>query len=327
MRLIGLAVALAVALTVSPLATDAQPALKGHRIGFIGTNSPGLESRMIGYFQDRLAELGYVNGGNIAITYHWADGNIARFPQIAEDLVRAQPDLIVTPCGPALHEVRKRHRTIALVIRSHDLKSCAPEIATLEHPGGHTTGAIVFSPEATARRFDVLKRLIPGLTHVALLHQPDSDWAAHWSHLEAAAREAALRLYRAAWRKREDLAAAFDDAMVQRVGAVLTLGDGPTWTHRHSIFEIAAERRLPVLYDFGMFPAAELGLMSYAIDTRAFFSHVAEQVDQILRGARPSDIPIGRPQKFRLFINHDAAKALGLKIPQSLLLQADRVLE
>ena len=81
------------------------------------------------------------------------------------------------------------------------------------------------------------------------------------------------------------------------------------------------------MYDFGMFPAAEVGLMSYAIDTRALFRHVAEQVDQILRGSRPGDIPIGRPQKYRLFINHDAAKALGLKIPRSLLLQADRVIE
>jgi putative ABC transport system substrate-binding protein len=327
MRRIEFAVALTIALAICPLAVDAQPAIKGHRIGFLGFHSPGLESRMISYFQERLAELGYVNGENIAITYRWADGNMARYPAIVEDLVRANPDVIVTPCGPPLHAVRNLHRTIALVVRSNDVKSCMPEIATLERPGGHTTGAILFSPEATPRRLEVLKQLIPGLKHVAVLYQPDSDWAAHLTDVETAAREAGLRLHRAAWTNREDLAVAFDDAMAQRVGALLTLGDGPTWFHRHSIIEIAAARRLPVMYDFGMFPAAELGLMSYAIDTRAFFRHVAEQVDQILRGRRPGEIPIGRPQKFRLFINHEGAKALGLKIPQSLLLQEGRVIE
>ena len=141
MRLMGLVVAV-IALAMSPPAVRAQPAIKGHRIGFIGFQSPGLESHIIRYFQERLAELGYVNGDNIAIMYRWADGNIAKYPAIAEDLVRSKPDLIVTPCGPAMHAIRKLHRTIALVVRSNDIKCCAPEVATLERPGGDTTGAI-----------------------------------------------------------------------------------------------------------------------------------------------------------------------------------------
>ena len=287
MRLIGLAVVLAPTMVLAPMAVDGEPAGKIHRIGFIGFQSPGLESRMIGSFQDRLAELGYVNGGNTSITYRWADGNIAKYPAIAEDLVGSELDVIVAPCGSAMRAVRKLRPTIALVVRSNDIKSCAPEIATLDRPAGYTTGTIYFSPEATARRFDVLKELIPGLSHVGVLYQPTSDWEGHWADVEAAALKTGLRLHRAAWKKREDLPEAFDNAIARRVGALLTLGDGPTWSDRHHIIELAASRRLPVMYDFGMFPAAEVGLISYSVDTRALFRHVADQVVQILNGTRP----------------------------------------
>ena len=227
---------------------------------------------MIGSFQDRLAELGYVNGGNTSITYRWADGNIAKYPAIAEDLVGSELDVIVAPCGSAMRAVRKLRPTIALVVRSNDIKSCAPEIATLDRPAGYTTGTIYFSPEATARRFDVLKELIPGLSHVGVLYQPTSDWEGHWADVEGAALKTGLRLHRVTWKKREDLPEAFDNAIARRVGALLTLGDGPTWSDRHHIIELAASRRLPVMYDFGMFPAAEVGLISYSVDTRALFS-------------------------------------------------------
>jgi putative ABC transport system substrate-binding protein len=327
MRLIGLAVSLFLILSTAPLAVGAQHAEKLYRIGFVGFQSPGLESRMIAYFQDRLAELGYVNGGNISITYRWADGNIAKYPAIAGDLVGSELDVIVAPCGPAMRAVRKLHRTIALVVRSNDIKSCAPEIVTLDRPGGYTTGAIYFSPEATARRFDVLKELIPGLSHVGILCQPTSDWEGHSADVEAAAVKTGLRLHRAAWKKREDLPFAFDDTIAQRVGVLLTLGDGMTWFYRHEIIELAASRRLPVMYDFGMFPAAEVGLISYSVDARALFRHVADQVVQILNGTRPGDLPISRPRQFRMFINRDAAKALNLTIPPSLLKLADRVIE
>ena len=271
MRLIGLAVVLAPTMVLAPMAVDGEPAGKIHRIGFIGFQSPGLESRMIGSFQDRLAELGYVNGGNTSITYRWADGNIAKYPAIAEDLVGSELDVIVAPCGSAMRAVRKLRPTIALVVRSNDIKSCAPEIATLDRPAGYTTGTIYFSPEATARRFDVLKELIPGLSHVGVLYQPTSDWEGHWADVEAAALKTGLRLHRVTWKKREDLPEAFDNAIARRVGALLTLGDGP-WSDRHHIIELAASRRLPVMYDFGMFPAAEVGLISYSVDTRALFS-------------------------------------------------------
>jgi len=310
----------------APLAAEARQAGKAWRIGFVGFQSPGLESRMIEYFRDRLAELGYVDGHNTSISYRWADGQVGKLRSFAADLVRSQ-DVIVAPCGPLVQAIRELHTTIPLVVRSQDAQSCGSEIAVLDRPGGYTTGAIYFSPDATPRRLEILKTLIPGLSRLGVLYRPTSDWIQHWGEVEAAARHTGLYLHRAEWTEPHELPFAFDKAIDDRVGALLTLGDGMTWARRHLIIEIAALRKLPVLYDFGMFPAAEVGLMSYSVDTRALFRHVAEQVDQILQGRKPGDIPVGRPRKFRLHINHDAAKALGLKIPRSLLLQDNKVIE
>jgi len=119
LRLIGLTVIFTVSLTLVPLAVEGQQTGKVYRIGFVGFQSPGLESRMIAYFQDRLAELGYVNGGNTSIAYRWADGKSGKYPLIAEDLVRAKVDVIVTPCGAVLRAVRKLNQTIPLVVRSN----------------------------------------------------------------------------------------------------------------------------------------------------------------------------------------------------------------
>lgn len=299
---------------------------KMYRIGFIGFHSPGLDSRMIAYLQDGLRELGYVDGRNVSILYRWADGKVSNYPTIAEDLVRSKVDVIVTPCGPIVPAIRKLDATIPVVIRSVDVETCGGEIDSLQRPGGYTTGTIYFSPGATGRRLQLLKELIVGLSYVGLLYRPGSDWTAHLAEVEAVAQRMGIRLYRADWKEIGDLSAALDDAVRQRVEALLTLGDGVTFHYRQRIFDLAAERKLPVLYDFPMFPAGEeLGLISYAVDVRTFFRHVAEQVDQILRGKKPGDIAIARPQRFRLVINRDAVRALGLSSP--LLLQSDPVIE
>lgn len=301
-------------------ATDASQPEKLHRIGFVGFHSPGLENRMIAYFQERLLELGYVEGRNLSMVYGWADSVPANYAAIGERLAQEKLDVIVAPCGAVVQAVRRVHRTIPVVVRSIDLTSCSSEIASPERPGGNMTGAIYFSPEATARRLQILKELIPNLTHVGALYRWESQWSRHLEEVDAAARQAGVQLSRIEWKARGDLVGALDTALRLRVGALLTLGDGATSFNRHRIIELAAERRLPVLYDFPLFPAAEwVGLISYSVEARSLFRRLAEQVDEILRGRKPGDIPIARPQRFQLFINREAASSLGLTLPPSLL--------
>lgn len=311
-----------------PLATaDPEDPLTIHRIAFIGFHSPGLENRLIAYFQERLAELGYIDGRNVSISYRWADGNLSNYPSIAAELVHSRVDVIVSPCGPIVREIRKLDAMIPLVVRSVDIKTCEGEIAMLDRPGGYTTGAIYFSPSATRRRLELLRELVPGLSHVGVLYRPQSEWMEYWPDADATAARMGLRLFRVAWESAVGLSQAFDEAAQQRVGALLTFGDGLTFYYRHRIFKLAAERKLPVLYDFSLPPAGfDLGLMSYSVDVRTLMRHVAEQVDQILQGHKPGEIPVARPQQFRLLINHDVARALGLTIPRTLLLR-DRLLE
>ena len=296
------------------------------RIGFIGFYSPGLQSPIIAYFRDGLSELGHVEGTTVSVLYRWADGKLANYPTIAEELVREKVDVIVTPCGPIVAAIRARDATLPLVIRSLDIETCEGEIETLERPGGYTTGTIYFSPAATGRRLELLNELVPRLSHLGILYRRTSDWSAHLADVEAAVKRLGVRAYRVAWMQPSELPLAFGTARGLGIDALLTLGDGVTFFHRQRIFDLAAESKLPVLYDFPMFPAGEeLGLISYAVDVRTFFRHVAAQVDQILRGTKPGHIPVARPQRFRLIINRDAARSLGLSSP--LLARPDPMVE
>jgi putative ABC transport system substrate-binding protein len=235
--------------------------------------------------------------------------------------------VIVTPCGPIIGAIRRLDRAMPVVFRSVDTETCAGEIADLDRPGGYTTGALYFSPDAVGRRLEVLKALVPGLSRVGVLHRPASEWAAHWAGADAAAAGMGLSLYRVEWRRNRLLSEAIDQAVSAGVGALLTFGDGYIFARRLEIFALAADRKLPVLYDFPIPPTAfERGLVSYAVDIRTLFRHVAEQVDRILQGDKPGDIPVARPRRFRLIIDHGAARALGLRVPRALLLR-DRLLE
>lgn len=306
----------------------AAPPSRVHRLGFVGFYSPGLQAPIITYFREGLSELGYADGRNVSIEFWWADRELGRYRAIAEDMVGRKLDVIVTPCGPIVAAIRALDPTVPLVLRSVDIETCGGEIAidTLERPGGFSTGTISFSPAATPRRLRLLQELIPGLGSLGLLHRAGSDWTRHVADVEAAAQALGLRVHRAEWKHASDLPGAFATLSGLRVAAILTLGEGLAFFHRQKLFDLAAARRLPVLYDFTMFPAGEeLGLISYAVDVRTMFRYVARQVVQILEGTKPGDIPVGRPQRFRLIVNRDAARSLGLSGP--LVLRPDPVVE
>jgi putative ABC transport system substrate-binding protein len=202
------------------------------------------------------------------------------------------------------------------------------EIVTAARPAGFTTGVTDFSPGATPRRLELLKELVPNLWRVGVLYHPQSSWVAHWSEVEAAARAMGVSLERIEWNASSNPGDAFHIADKRGVRVLMTLGGVNAYLNRELVFELAAQYRMPVLYDFPMFPTGdEVGLIAYYADATAMYITVAEQVDQILRGRKPGDIPLALPQTFRLVINAKAARALGLSISPSLRRQANEVIE
>jgi putative ABC transport system substrate-binding protein len=304
----------------SPRVIRAHATERKPRIGFTGLSSPGLDAGMLRSFQERLRELGYEDGRNVEIVYRWADGAAERYPKLAVELVHAGVDVLVTGCDDPLRAVRQVDPTIPVVLRCIDLSGFRPDMQTLTRPGGFTTGATYFSPRATQARLQLLKDALPGLTDVALLERPRSDWGAFVSEIDVAARAVGVRVHRVAWQTSAALPDAFRTIAIDvRAGAVLTLADNYTYGSREAIFKAAADQRVPVLYDFSMFPAFEPGLMSYTVRPRAIMRAVVDQVDQILKGRRPGDIPIEQPDDFQFIFSPRAARALALTLPPAVL--------
>jgi putative ABC transport system substrate-binding protein len=310
-------------------AVAAQEAGRTFRIGFVGLYSAGTVAPGLLSYQKRLHELGWVEGQNISTIYRWADGETSRAPALVRSIMKESPDLLVLlPCT-AIRTARELRRDIPIVSRCMDPWQFSQEIVTPAHPRGFTTGVTDFSPGATRQRLELLKELVPSLSRVGALYHPKSSWAAHWREVEAAARAAGVGLERIQWNPWANPGDAFDIARKRQVDALLTLNDGYAYIIREFIFELAAQYRIPVLYDFFMYPQGdeEVGLIAYYPDVYAMFVAFAEQVDQILRGRKPGDIPLALPQKFRLVINAKAAQALGLTISPSLRQKADQVIE
>lgn len=325
MRIVAIVIALALA---EASIGAAQGPDRTFRVGFVGVYNPGLAAPGLLSYQQRLRELGWVEGQNISTTYGWADGEISRLPGLVRSIMRAPLDLVVLPCGDPINAARDLRPDIPIVARCMDPAGFGQEIATAAHPGGFTTGVTDFSPGATQRRLELLKELVPNLSRVGVLYHPLSSWAAHWNEVEAAARTAGVGLERIEWNASSDPGDAFHIAGKRRVPALMTLGGATAYLSRELIFELAANHRVPVLYDFPMYPIGdEGGLIAYYADVYAMYVTFAEQVDQILRGRKPGDIPLALPQKFRLVINAKAARALGLSISPALRQKADQVIE
>lgn len=309
--------AAAAASLVGPVAIAADTPSRPYQVGFIGHFSPGLEWRMLAAFQRRLRELGWIEGETIEVTYRWADGQLARHAAIAGELARSS-DVVVAPCGPAIPAVRAHRPTLPVVARCTEVGMISGD--------AYTTGVTYFSPAATRRRLELLGALVPGLARVALLYRPGTDWAPRVPDVEAAARGLGLKVYRAPWDTLGALALAMDDARLN-ADAIMTLGDGRAHAERERIFAMAAERRIPVLYDFPMFPSPEGGLASYHPTPEELFEHVAEQVDWIARGTRPQDLAVRTPKTLRLTINRRQARELGLRLSPALLRSADLLVD
>jgi putative tryptophan/tyrosine transport system substrate-binding protein len=320
--------AIVATLLATPLASFAQPSTaRVHRIGFLGNSTAALEANLVGPFRDGLRELGYVEGRNLIIEYRWADGDYKRFPKLIAELAALRVEIIVTAGTPSAQAVQRVAPSMPLVMVAVGDPVGTGLVASLAHPGGKSTGLTSIAPDLEGKRLELLTQVVPGLSHVAVIWNPDNAFhvgserevqvASHVLHFDVLS----LRVRSAA-----DFDQAFAALAAARPGGLLVLADRVYLHNRARIVEFAARQRLPAVYAYRELVDAG-GLMSFGPDYAEMHRRAAVYVDRILKGANPGELPIEQPTKFRLLINLRTARALGLAIPQSLLLRADEVIQ
>jgi putative tryptophan/tyrosine transport system substrate-binding protein len=320
MRLIGLAVVLALSLILALLAAEAQQAGKVSRVGFLRVGPPPTE--WIDALRQGLRELGYVEGQNLVIEYGVAQ-SVAQLSDVAAELVRLKVDVIVASGSPSVLAAKNATSTIPVVFVAAIDPVAAGVVLSLARPGGNFTGLTGVNTDLIGKRLELLKELLPKLSRIAILVRETSPVAAQYvKEAELAARALRASLQVLTVRQPRDLEEAFSAA---RGASAVLWGDDPVFTtHRTQIAELGLKHRLPTVS--GIKVVAEAGaLLSYGPED--LFPRAAIYVAKILRGAKPADLPVEQPTKFELVINLKTAKVLGLTIPPSVLGRADQVIE
>ncbi len=310
---------------VWPFAARAQQT-RPSLIGYLGTSSPSLEVHVLDAFRQTLRELGHVEGKTIAIAYRWAEGRDDRLPELAAELVRTKPDVIVTTGTPGTLAARQATSTIPIVFTSIGDPVGAGLVASFARPEGNVTGFTFSGPELEGKRLQILKDLVPALSRVVALWNPLSMGGEFYRQTQAAATALNVTLQPAEASRIDDLEQAFATIGSAGADALIVLADGFLLANRKRIIEFAASKRLPAMYPYKEYVDAG-GLASYAPSKIDRLRRTAVYVDKILRGAKPADLPVEAPTIFELVVNGKAAKELGLNVPATLLARADEVIE
>ena len=323
-----LVIALGAGLLAAPLAADAQPTGKVYRIGFIQTAAPNEMGHLIKALDEGLRELGYVEGRNVVFERRFAEGKQERLPALAAELVRLKVDVIVTGSNPVIAAVKQATATIPVVMTVSRDPVGAGFIASLARPGGNITGLTNEpTPEIIGKNLELLKEAAPRVSRVAYLWNPVPPGAETYRNaVEIAARKLGVTFQSVEVRGRNELEAAFTAMVRERANGVVVGPDPVLFSARSQIVLLAERRRLPTVYALSEYAEAG-GLMSYGPNIADQFRRAAIYVDKVLKGARPADIPVEQATKFELVINLKTAKAHGIKIPNSILVQATKVIE
>jgi putative ABC transport system substrate-binding protein len=297
------------------------------RIGFLSPASAS-DPRMLGLldaFRRGLVELGYVEGRAFRIESRWAEGRYERLPRLAAELVASRVDVILTVAVPAIRAAMEATRTIPIVMASVVDPVATGLVVSLARPGGNITGLSNMAPDVTGKLLEILKQVVPNASRVAVLWNPGNPGnAPQLRAAEAAGQALGIRLQALEARTPDDLDPAFAAMARQRAEALLVFADVMLNEQRARIASLAAAGRLPAVYGQEG-PAG--GLITYSANTPDLFRRSATYVDRIVKGAKPGDLPVEQATRFDLVIDLKAARALGLTIPQSLLLRADQVIE
>jgi putative ABC transport system substrate-binding protein len=299
------------------------------RIGVLtpfNDRDPEVRSR-VSAFQEALRKAGWMEGRNIRIDYRWADGDPDRIRAYAAEIVGLGPEVILCASTPVLAAVRKETQTIPIVFTGVSDPVGVGFVASLARPGGNLTGFANFEPEMGGKWLQELKQVAPSVNRVAfILNRQNASWASLFRAIEAVAPTFGVTASAVDVRDATEIERAITAFGGQSNGGLIVQPDGITSAHRQLIIDLAAKHGLPAVYPFRFF-ATDGGLMAYGINIVDQFRRAASYIDRILRGAKPADLPVQAPTKFELVINLKTARALGLKIPESLLVRADEVIE
>ena len=319
------------ALVASPVivmqsqSTHAQQSASPRRIGvlLVAWSPEGKEAQA---FRQGLRDAGYAEGRDVVIAWRSADGDYKRVPELAADLVQSKVDVIVTDSTIGTRALKRVTSTIPIVMATVADPLGSGFVTSLAHPGGNITGHSTMIAELSAKRMQLLKEVIPRVARVAVLWNLDTPYTPRViEELKAAAPSLSLELSFMGVREPEEIGPALTAVARAHSQALYVVGDAMFIAHRATLVRLAAKARIPTIYGYRVY-VDDGGLMSYGPSFRDLFRRSAGYVDKILRGAKPGDLPIEQPNQFELVVNLKTAKALGITIPQSILLRADEVI-
>ncbi len=316
-------VAVALGLLAAPLAAEAQQPRKIPRIGVLRSGSP--PDRTVEAFRQGLHDLGYVEGQNIALEIRWAELKHARLPALAAELVGLKVDILAASGPPAIRAVKEATSTIPIVMMAMDDAVGHGFVASLARPGGNVTGLSFQTDELSGKWLQLLKEALPTATRLAVLWDATGT-VNQLKTVERLGPSVGVQLHILEVRRPEDLEGAFEAAKKRGAQGLIILGAPFLTVQIPRLVELATKSRLPAVYYSRDFAHAG-GLMAYGPSLPAMFRRAATYVDKILKGAKPADLPVEQPMRFELVINLKTAKALGLTLPQSILIRADQVIQ
>ena len=321
-----LLVAIGAGALAAPLTSFAQQPAKVARIGFLGAESAAGYRSQADAFRTGLRDIGYVEGKNILVEYRWAEGKYDRLPDLAAELAGLRIDVLVTHGVPGTLAAKRATTTIPIVMAATGDAVATGLVNSLARPGGNVTGSTFFVPELNAKRLELLKDAMPRMNQAAVLFNPDNPVTGPvMQAMEIAAKTLKVELRKFEARGHGEFESAFSAMAKRRVDAVLIPEYSLYIVNAKRIASLTTKERLPAA-GFNEFAEAG-GLIGYGVNFPDLFRRAAAFVDKILKGAKPSDLPVERAIRFEMVVNLKTAKTLGIKIPQSILLRADKVIE
>jgi putative ABC transport system substrate-binding protein len=277
-------------------------------------------------FQQKLESFGWSDGHNVRIDSRWAAGDADRLQSYSAELVGLRPDVIFGRGTPVIAALRAATGTIPIVFVNANNPIGSGFIESMARPGGNITGFVAFEPDMGGKWLETLREIVPNITRVGLVYNPQTHTGQHFPSIERASQTLAIKTVRLPFHDAGGIEQALSEFAIESNGGLLVLPDNSTNLHRDLIVRLATQHRLPAIYPFRQFMIAG-GLACYGTDDKDQSQKAAEYVNRILNGARPGDLPVQFPTKFELVINIKAAKAIGVDVPPTMLVRADEVIE